>query len=82
MRGNVYRPGRRRTGSFLLAAVAGMALGLAMILASVSSAYAKAPAATGRANQARTPSVVVIAVTHRAAVKAPPIARVAGHKIA
>ena len=44
MRGNVYRHGRRRTGSFLLAVVAGAAVALAIVLASVSSAMAKSPA--------------------------------------
>lgn len=41
MRGNVYRHGRRRTGSFLLAVVAGAAVALAILLTSVSSAMAK-----------------------------------------
>jgi len=79
MRGDVYRPGRRRTGSVLLAGVAGIALGLVLMLASVSSAYAKTPA--GHRSAGRRPAVVVIAVSHRTAVK-PPVARAAGHKIA
>jgi len=45
MRGNVYRSGRRRTGSILLTVAAGIAVGVAVILASVSSAYAKATVA-------------------------------------
>lgn len=77
MRGDVYRFGRRRTGSVLLAVAAGMALGLALILASASSAYAKA-----RVPQARPPAVVVIAVSHQSAAKHSPVAHAAGHKIA
>jgi len=76
MRGNVYRSGRRRT-SALLGAVAGIALSLALILASASSAYAKP-----RAVQARPPVVVVVVVSHQPAVKPLPIAHAAGHKIA
>jgi len=77
MRGNVYRFGRRRTGSVLLGVVAGIALGLALILASASSAYVRA-----RTAQARPPVAVVVAVSHRPAVKLPPVAHAAGHKIA
>ncbi len=82
MRGNIYRSGRRRTGSILLAAAAGIAVGLALILASVSSAYAKAPAAHTRATQARPPAAVVITIPHQSAVKLAPVAHAAGHKIA
>lgn len=75
MRGNFYRSGRRRTGSILLAVVAGIALGLAVLLGSASSALAKGVALT-------RPSPVVIAVSHLPAVKSPPVAHAAGHKIA
>jgi hypothetical protein len=77
MRGNVYRSGRRRTGSILLTVAAGIAVGLALILASVSSAYARAP----QSHAARTP-VTTIAVSHQPAVKVSPVAHAAGHKIA
>jgi hypothetical protein len=79
MRGNVYRHGRRRTGSFRLAVVAGAAVALAIVLGSASSAMAKtgnlarfhAPAAV----HSSPPPVVVLKVP-------PPIAHAAGHKIA
>jgi len=77
MRGYVYRSGRRRTGSVLPAVVAGIALGLALILGSVSSAYAKAPA-----RHTRPSVVIVITVSHAPALKIPPVAHAAGHKIA
>jgi hypothetical protein len=76
MRGYVYRSGRRRTGSTLLTVATGIAVGLALILASVSSAYAKAPAHAART---RPPVVVIVGVTH---VKLSPVAHAAGHKIA
>jgi hypothetical protein len=82
MRGNVYRSGRRRTGSILLTVAAGIAVGLAVILASVSSANAKAPATHARAARARPPVAVVITVSHQRAVKLAPMAHTAGHKIA
>jgi len=78
MRGYVYRSGRRRTGSILLTVATGIAVGVALLLASVSSAYAKAPAHAARTR----PPVVVIGVTHQSAVKLPPVAHAAGHKIA
>jgi hypothetical protein len=77
MRGNVYRSERQRTGSVLLAVVAGIALGLVLLMASASSAFAKAGVA-----QPRPQPVVVIAVSHQSAVKLAPIAHAAGHKIA
>ncbi len=77
MRGNVYRLGRRRTVSVVLGVVAGVALGLALILGSAVSVYAKP-----RPAQTRSPVVVVAAVSHQAAVKLKPIAHAAGHKIA
>ena len=82
MRGNVYRSGRRRTGSILLTVAAGIAVGVAVILASVSSAYAKAPGAHARAARARPPGAAVITVAHRQAAKLAPVAHAAGHKIA
>ncbi len=73
MRGNVYRLGRRRTGS----AVAALALALSMMSGSVSTAWGKAPVARTRS------SVVVVAVSHAAGLRLPtPIAHTAGHKIA
>jgi hypothetical protein len=81
MRGNVYRSRRRRTGSILLAAAAGIAVGLALLLASVASAYAKAPAAHTGAAQARPPAVV-ITISRHSAVNIAPVAHAAGHKIA
>ena len=76
MRGNVYRHGRRRTGSFLLAVVAGAAIALAIVLGSVSSAMAKTGTVAGlhQPVAAHTPPPVVI-------LKAP-VAHAAGHKIA
>jgi hypothetical protein len=41
MRGNTYRSGRRRAGSVLLVVGATLAFGLAVVLASASSALAK-----------------------------------------
>lgn len=78
MRGNVYRPGRRRTGSVVLAVGAGLAFALAIVLTSASTALAKGQAIVLR------PPVVVIAVSHAPAVKLSPvvIAHAAGHKIA
>jgi hypothetical protein len=55
---------------------AGIAVGLALMLASVSSAYAKP-----RASQARPPASV-ITVSHRQSIKLAPTAHAAGHKIA
>jgi len=43
MRGYIYRSGRRRTGSILLAVVAGAVLALAVVLGSASTAFGKAP---------------------------------------
>lgn len=80
MRGYVYPSGKRRTASILLTVIAGIALGLALIFGSVSSAYAKAPA-QARAPQARPPAVVVIGASHAPALKVP-VAHAAGHKIA
>jgi hypothetical protein len=82
MRGYVYRSGRRRTGSVLPAVVAGIALGLALILGPVASAYATRPALLARPAQLRPPAVALIEVSHAPAVKMPPIAHAAGHKIA
>jgi hypothetical protein len=76
MRGKVYRSERRRTGSVLLAVVAGIALALVLIWGSVSSAHAKPPAVQAR------PPVIVIAASHQPAGKLPPVAYPAGHKIA
>ena len=76
MRGNVYRSGRRRTSSIVLAVGAGLALALAIVLTSASMALAK-----GQATALRPP--VVIAVSHAPTVRLPPvIAHAAGHKIA
>ena len=78
MRGNVYRSGRRRTGSIVLAVGAGLALALAIVVTSASMALAKGQAIALR------PPVVVIAVSHAPTVRLPPavIAHAAGHKIA
>ena len=76
MRGNVYRPGRRRTGSIVLAAAA-LALALAVVLGSAATAFAKAPVPRVRS------SVIVAAVSHSPGVRLPiRIAHAAGHKIA
>jgi hypothetical protein len=77
MRGNVYRLGRRRTGSILPAAAVALVMALALVLGSAATALANAPAPRGR-------SVVVIAVTHSPGLRtAPtPVAHAAGHKIA
>jgi len=80
MRGNLYHSGRRRTGSILLTVAAGIALGVVLILASVSTAYAKVTPA--RAPQTRPPVVIVIVISHALTVKYQPVAHAAGHKIA
>ena len=82
MRGNIYRSGRRRTGSVLLVVGATLAFGLAVVLASASSALAKSTAVHARSwvhVQARG-----AAPSHPSTVKLGPavIARAAGHKIA
>ena len=77
MRGIVYRPGRRRTGSVLVALGVALTLGLG----SVSSALAKASTRVA-------PSVHTVALSHtapvavRAVAKNVPVAHAAGHKIA
>jgi hypothetical protein len=87
MRGNIYRSGRRRTGSVLLVVGATVAFGLAVVLASASSALAKTTAIHARSVQAWS-SVHVQATgaapSHSPTVKHGPavIARAAGHKIA
>ncbi|MGH2884495.1 MAG: hypothetical protein ACRDPA_17660 [Solirubrobacteraceae bacterium] len=55
---------------------------MTLILASVSSAYAKAPAGRTRTANASPPAVVVITISHQPAVKLTPVAHAAGHKIA
>ena len=82
MRGNIYRSGRRRTGSVLLVLGATLAFGLAVVLASASNALAKSTAVQTRSwvhVQARG-----AAPSHSPTLKLGPavIARAAGHKIA
>ena len=82
MRGNIYRSGRRRTGSVLLVVGATLAFGLAVVLASASSALAKSIAVRARSSvhvQARGG-----APSRSPTVKLGPavVARAAGHKIA
>lgn len=76
MRGHIYRSGRRRAGSVLLTVGVALALGVAVVLASASSALAKSRAAHAGSS--------VAAVSHSPAAKLHPvvIARTAGHKIA
>lgn len=86
MRGNIYRSGRRRsgrrrTGSVLLVLGATLAFGLAVVLASASSALAKSTAVQAWSwvhVQARG------AAPSHSTLKLGPavIARAAGHKIA
>ena len=82
MRGQIYRSGRRRAGSVLLTVGVALAFGVAVVLASASSALAKSTAGHARS------SVAAASVTHAAKgtpmVKIHPavIARTAGHKIA
>jgi len=61
MRGYVFRSGRRRTGSILLAVVAGAVLGLAVVLGSASTALGKAP---GKA-PAKPPAVIAHQAGHK-----------------
>jgi hypothetical protein len=77
MRGNVYRLGRRRTGSAVLAAMVALALALAVVLGSAATALAKAPVPRAR-------SVVVIGVARSPGLRLTPapVAHAAGHKIA
>jgi hypothetical protein len=87
MRGNIYRSGRRRAGSVLLVVGATLAFGLAVVLASASSALAKSTAVHARASVAASHSTTVklrSAAKGASAVKPAPavIARTAGHKIA
>jgi hypothetical protein len=76
MRGNIYRSRRRRTGSVLLTVGVALAFGLAIVLASASSALAKSRAVHAAPG--------VAGATHSPVVKLRPavIARTAGHKIA
>ena len=81
MRGNVYRYGRRRASSIVLAT--GAALAFAVV--GPSSAAAKAPTArAAKAPIARTAKAPLRASHHQAKVQARPpvVARAAGHKIA
>ncbi|HTT28089.1 MAG TPA: hypothetical protein VMG37_06745 [Solirubrobacteraceae bacterium] len=86
MRGNIYRSGRRRAASVLLVAGATLAFGLAVVLASASSALAKSAAVHARPSVAASHSPTVklpSAAKGTSAVKLPVvIARTAGHKIA
>jgi hypothetical protein len=81
MQGNVYRSGRRRTVS-CRGVVAGIALGLAVLGGSVSSAYAKPPAAKAPTAKAPPEQPHAPAVSHKPAVPLPTKAHAAGHKIA
>jgi hypothetical protein len=78
MRGNIYRSGRRRAGSFVLVVGAVLAFGMAVVLASATSALAKSTAVHVQS------SVAVASAKRAPAVKLHPvvIARAAGHKIA
>jgi hypothetical protein len=86
MRGNIYRSGRRRAASVLLIAGAALAFGLAVVLASASSALAKSAAVHARSSVAASHSPtgrLRSAAKGTSAVKLPVvIARTAGHKIA
>jgi hypothetical protein len=73
MRGNVYRPGRRRAGSVILAT--GVALALAVGGASPAAAKPSAAAPAKAAVRASHSQVKLQA-------KPPVVARAAGHKIA
>jgi len=74
MRGNVYRSGRRRAGSVVLATGAA----LAFAVSGPPAAAAKTPSAVAKAQLRAVPA------HHQAKVQARPlvIARAAGHKIA
>jgi len=86
MRGNIYRSGRRRAASVLLIVGATLAFGLAVALASASSALAKSAVVHARSSVAawHSPTVKLpSAAKRRPVVKLPVvIARTAGHKIA
>jgi hypothetical protein len=87
MRGNIYRSGRRRAGSVLLVVGAALAFGLAVVLASASSALAKSTAVHARSSApaaSHSPTMKLPSATKGTpAVKVPVvIARTAGHKIA
>jgi len=82
MRGNIYRSGRRRAGSVLLIVGAALAFGLAVVLASASSALAKSTTVHARSLvHVQSPAA---AASHSPTVRLRPvvIARTAGHKIA
>jgi hypothetical protein len=78
MRGVVYRLGRRRTGSVLLA----LGAALTLALGSVSSALAKAPVLRVPAHAALVSSIRPPVVSVRPTTKSFPVAHAAGHKIA
>lgn len=86
MRGNIYRSGGRRAASVLLVVGAALAFGLAVLLASASSALAKSAVVHARPSVAASHSPAVklpSATKSTSAVKLPVvIARAAGHKIA
>jgi uncharacterized protein (UPF0333 family) len=75
MRGNVYRLGRRRAGSIVLAT------GIALAFAVTGQSSAAAKTSLRAANSAKTP---LRAANHQAKVQTRPsvVARAAGHKIA
>lgn len=77
MRGNFYRSGKR-TGSVLLAVGTALAFGLAVVLATASTALAKPPAVHGRSSAATASHATIVKLArHSPSV----IARTAGHKI-
>jgi hypothetical protein len=79
MRGIVYRLGRRRAGSALVAS----AVALTLALGSVSSALAKTPAhATAAAHAITRVPAHTAPVSLRTVAKTDPVAHAAGHKIA
>ncbi len=75
MRGSVFRPGRRRTVSVLLAVVAGTALAVMVLFGSAATALGKT---------IKVQVHPLAPVVHSAPVvkTPPPIAHAAGHKIA
>jgi hypothetical protein len=74
MRGSVYRLGRRRTGSIVLA----MGVAFAFALGGTPAAMAKAHAAAAK----KSPAVTAYRGQARVQAKPSVLARAAGHKIA